>query len=215
MVGRRSTPPNTGRAQGVALQGDRSLLCVVGKRLGVARMRRLIVGLVALIAFGALGGYVAGAVTKPKPGDQVRGSLASIVVVRSDGQAAIDVATPVDVSSTKFLVTVPKGRQDLFDVRFSGVVAFPAGPTFPVAVDVAVDGIAMTPSSLPAWQGGAVSPIPFQVERAIGPLSAGTYEIGVQMTAINANDHRLVQLLGWTLVAQRTPESAAAPTNAI
>ena len=178
-------------------------------------MRRLIVGLVAVIAFGALGGYVAGAVTKPTPAEQSRGSLAAVVVVRSDRQAAIDVATPVGVSSAKFLVTVPKGRQDLFDVRFSGAASFPGGPTFPVAVDITVDGIVMTPSSLPAWSGAAASPIPFQIERAIGPLPEGTYEFAVQMTAIDPNDHRRVQLLGWTLVAQRTAESAAAPTNAI
>ena len=109
---------------------------------------------------------------------------------------------------------MPNGRQDLFDVRFSGVAGFPGGPTFPVAIDVTVDGIAMTPSGLPAWQGAAVSPLPFQVERAIGPLPSGTYEIGVQLTAINANDHRLVQLLGWTLIAQRTTDNATKVTKA-
>jgi hypothetical protein len=179
-------------------------------------MRRVIVGLVAVILFGALGGYVAGAVTKPKASEpKSKGSLASVVVVRSDTQPAIDIATPTQVSSTNFLLSVPKGRQDLFDIRFSGVASFPDGPTFPAAVDIVVDGISQSPSSLPAWQGSAVSPLPFQVERVVGPLPRGTYQVSVQLTAINANDHRLVQLLGWTLVAQRTTESASAPNNAV
>jgi hypothetical protein len=181
-------------------------------------MRRVIVGLLALIAFGALGGYVAGAVTKPHTAPPTRGSLASVVVIRSEAQSAIDVATPVEVSSSTFLLTVPNGRQDLFDVRFSGVASFPGGSAFPVAVDVTVDGIVMPPSSLPAWQNAAISPLPFQLERAIGPLAPGTYEIGVRLDAINQNDHRLVQLLGWTLVAQRTTDTASTaskPTTAV
>ena len=120
-------------------------------------MRRLVVGLVALIAFGALGGYVAGAVTKGKPAAASQGSLASVVVVRSDAQSAVDVATPLAVPSATIRLTVPKGHQDLFDVRFSGVASFPNGPAFPVAVDVTVDGIAMPPSGLPAWQTAAVA----------------------------------------------------------
>jgi hypothetical protein len=175
-------------------------------------MRRLIVGLAALIAFGGLGGYVAGAVTRGEApaaaAGSAKGSLAALVVVRSDRQAAVDVADPVVVPTAHFSVRVPKGRQDLFDVRFSGVVSFPNGPAVPVVIDVAVDGIAMTPSGLPAWQNATTSPLPFQVERAIGPLPEGTYEIGIQLAGVSRFDHRLVQLLGWTLVAQRTSEAA-------
>jgi hypothetical protein len=171
-------------------------------------MRRLVVGLVALIAFGALGGYVAGAVTKGKPAAASQGSLASLVVVRSDAQRAVDVAAPLAVPSATVRLTVPTGHQDLFDVRFSGVASFPNGPAFPVAVDVTVDGIAMPPSGLPAWQNAAASPVPFQLERAIGPLNAGTYDIGIVLSGAPDN-HQLVQLLGWTLVSQRTTESAA------
>jgi hypothetical protein len=176
-------------------------------------MRRLMVGLVALVVVGALGGFVAGAVTKSTPPAAATsdGSLASIVVVRSDEQAPVDVATPVAIDSARFRLTVPKGRRDLFDVRFSGAASFPNGASFPVAIDVTVDGIAMPPSSLPAWQNGVTPPIPFQVERALGPLASGTYDIGVQIMG-NPNDHREVQLLGWTLVAQRTPEKDTGPT---
>jgi hypothetical protein len=175
-------------------------------------MRRLIVGLIALIAFGALGGYVAGAVTKPRPDAAPTGSLASLVVIRSDAQAAVDVSQPVEVASADFRLSVPRGHQDLFDVRFSGVASFPNGPAFPVAVDITVDGIAMTPSGLPAWQNATLSPVPFQVERAIGPLPAGTYDIGVRLTGASRFDHRAVQLLGWTLVSQRTTEAASRAT---
>jgi hypothetical protein len=170
-------------------------------------MRRLIVGLVALVAFCALGGFVAGAVTKTgtAAASSADGSLASVVVVRSDQQSPIDVATPVAVQKADFRITVPKGRRDLFDVRFSGAVSFPSGASFPVAIDVTIDGISMPPASLPAWQSGVAPPLPFQVERALGPLAPGTYDVGIQLHA-NANDHRLVQLLGWTLLAQRTPQ---------
>ena len=41
------------------------------------------------------------------------------------------------------------------------------------------------------------------LERAIGPLISGTYRIGITLTGGNANDHRTVQLLGWTLVSER------------
>jgi hypothetical protein len=176
-------------------------------------MRRLVVGLVALIAFGALGGYVAGAVTKDNPAAASSdGRLASLVVVRSDAQSAVDVAAPLAVPSATVRLTVPKGHHDVFDVRFSGVVSFPNGPAFPVAVDVTVDGIAMPPSGLPAWQTAAASPLPFQLERAIGPLNPGTYDIGILLTGAPDN-HQLVQLLGWTLVAQRTSESAASASS--
>jgi hypothetical protein len=178
-------------------------------------MRRLIVGLVALIAFGALGGYVAGAVTRARPPGAANGSLAAVVVIRSDTQAAVDVAAPVAVPSASFLLSVPKGRQDLVDVRFSGVASFPGGSAFPVALDVTVDGIAMPPSGLPAWQNASASPLPFQLERAIGPLPSGTYEIGIQLTGASRFDHRMVQLLGWTLVSQRTTELAARATTAV
>ena len=114
----------------------------------------------------------------------------------------------VAISSAELVLTVPKGKQDLFDVRFSGVVAYPDGPSFPVAVDVTVNGIAMPPSELPAWPSGAASPIPFQLERAIGPLISGTYHIGIVLTGADATDHRPLQLLGWTLVSQRTSENA-------
>ncbi len=170
-------------------------------------MRRLVVGLVALVTVGALGGYLAGAVTKAKSADAAEGSLASVVVVRSDAQSAVDVAAPFVVPSATIEVTVPAGHRDLFDIRFSGVASFPNGPAFPVNVDVSVDGIAMPPSGLPAWQSGAVSPVPFQLERAIGPLAPGTYEVGIVLTGAPQN-HQPVQLLGWTLLAQRTSESA-------
>ena len=45
-----------------------------------------------------------------------------------------------------------------------------------VEFDVTVDGIAMPPSGLPAWQATG-SPLPFQLERAIGPLTPGTYDL--------------------------------------
>jgi len=176
-------------------------------------MRRLVVGLVAVVAFGAVGGYVAGAVTKSQPTDAALGSLASLVVVRSDAQPAVDVAAPFAVPSATVRLTVPKGHQDLFDVRFSGVADFPNGPVFPVAVDVTVDGIAMPPSGLPAWQIAAASPLPFELERAIGPLAPGTYDLGIVLTGANRTDHELVQLLGWTLVSQRTTESASHATS--
>jgi hypothetical protein len=180
-------------------------------------MRRLMVGLVALVSFGVVGGYVAGAVTRPTTAEVVeaRGSLAEIAVVRSGPQQPVDVSAPLAVSSAELLVTVPEGKQDLFDVRFSGVVSYPQGLSFPVAVDVTVNGIAMPPSELPAWSSGASSPIPFQLERAIGPLIAGTYRIGITMTGANANDHRTVRLLGWTLVSQRTSENAKAHGPAV
>jgi hypothetical protein len=170
-------------------------------------MRRLFVGLVALIAFCALGGFVAGAVMKTGAAatGSADGSLASVVVVRSDQQPPIDVSTPVAVDKATFRLTVPRGRRDLFDVRFSGAASFPNGASFPVAIDVTIDGISMPPASLPAWQNGVAPPLPFQVERALGPLAPGTYDVGIQLHA-NANDHRLVQLLGWTLLAQRTPQ---------
>jgi hypothetical protein len=175
-------------------------------------MRRLVVGLVALVAFGALGGYMAGAVTKAKPADAAEGSLASLVVVRSDAQSAVDVSVPLAVPSATVRLTVPNGHKDLFDVRFSGVASFPSGPAFPVAVDVSVDGIAMPPSGLPAWQTGASSPLPFQLERAIGPLAPGTYNIGIVLSGAPEN-HELVQLLGWTLVSQRTTEAAGSTVS--
>jgi hypothetical protein len=178
-------------------------------------MRRLIVGLIALIAFGALGGYVAGAVTRTQPSGAEPGSLAAISVARSDTQPAVDVSEPVAVPSAEFRLTVPAGRQDLFDVRFSGVVSLPDGPAFPVAVDVTVDGIAMPPSGLPAWQDATSSRPPFELERAIGPLAAGTYDIGIQLTGASRSDHRLMQLLGWTLVAQRTTEPASRAQAAV
>jgi hypothetical protein len=177
-------------------------------------MRRVIVGLVALVAFGALGGYVAGAVTRSDrpPGSTSQGSLASVVVARSDAQSALDASTAVAVPSAKFTLTVPHGRHDLFDVRFSGAASFPDGSSFPVAIDVTIDGIAMPPSSLPAWQNGVVPPIPFQIERALGPLAPGTYDIGIELHA-NPDDHRPVQLLGWTLVAQRTAQQDSGSTT--
>lgn len=173
-------------------------------------MRRLMVGLVALVAFGAVGGYVAGAATRPTSPAlaPTQGSLAELAVVRSGPQSPVDGATPRVVSSAELVVSVPDGKQDLFDVRFSGVVSYPDGPSFPVAVDVTVDGIAMPPSELPAWPSGAASPIPFQLERAIGPLISGTYHIRVRLTGANANDHRPLQFLGWTLISQRTSENA-------
>jgi hypothetical protein len=177
-------------------------------------MRRLVVGLVMLITVGALGGYVAGAVTKATPPpDAARGSLASLVVVRSDAQAAVDVSSPFAVPSASFRLTVPKGHRDLFDIRFSGDVTFPGGPAFPVAIDVAIDGIAMPPSGLPAWQTATVSPVPFQIERAIGPLAEGTYDVGIVLSGASAYNHQPVQLLGWTLVSQRTSESASTPIS--
>jgi hypothetical protein len=179
-------------------------------------MRRLTVGLVALVAFGLVGGYVAGAVTRPSaPTETLTGSVAEIAVVRSPAQSPIDVAAPVAISSAELVVSVPKGKQDLFDVRFSGVVAFPEGAAFPVAVDVTVDGIAMPPSELPAWTSDAASPIPFQLERAIGPLAPGTYRIGIQMTGVDSTDHRTLQLMGWTLVSQRTSEKQSRTTTAV
>lgn len=179
-------------------------------------MRRLMVGFVALVAFGLLGGYVAGAVTRPStPAETGAGSLAAIAVVRSPAQPPVDVAAPVAVPNAELVVRVPKGKQDLFDVRFSGVVAFPEGASFPVAVDVTVDGIAMPPSELPAWSSGAASPIPFQLERALGPLSPGTYRIAIQLTGANAADHRSLQLMGWTLVSQRTSETESRASTAV
>jgi len=173
-------------------------------------MRRLALGLVAFVVFAALGGYMAGAVTRaPHSTARSDGSLASVVVIRSDRQAAVDVSTPAPVDSAHFRLTVPEGHRDLFDVRFSGVASFPGGSSFPVAIDVTIDGIAMPPSSLPAWQNGVVPPVPFQVERALGPLAPGTYDVGIQIMGM-ANDHRLVQLLGWTLLSQRTSQTAAA-----
>jgi hypothetical protein len=178
-------------------------------------MRRMLVGLVALIAFCALGGLVAGAVTKTDQPAAPAGSLASVVVARSDQQSPVDAATPVAVENAAFRLTVPEGRHDLFDVRFSGAASFPSGASFPVAIDVTIDGIAMPPSSLPAWQNGVNPPIPFQVERALGPLAPGTYDIGIQLHG-NPNDHRQVQLLGWTLLAQRTPQKDfGAPTQSV
>ena len=179
-------------------------------------MRRLMIGLVALVAFGLLSGYVAGAVTRPStPAVTRTGSLAAIAVVRSPAQAPIDVAAPVAVANAELVVTVPKGKQDLFDVRFSGVVAFPEGASFPVVVDVTVDGIAMPPSELPAWTNDVASPIPFQLERALGPLAPGTYRIGIQMTGVDSTDHRSVQLMGWTLVSERTSEDEFHATTAV
>lgn len=179
-------------------------------------MRRLVVGLVALVTFGALGGYVAGAVTRPATGTgSVGGSLAEIAVVRSGPQSPVDVTSRVAVAGAEVVVRVPSGRQDLFDVRFSGAVSYPDGPSFPVAVDVTVEGIAMPPAELPAWASAAASPIPFQLERAIGPLAPGTYRIGIQLTGANASDHRPVQMLGWTLVAQRTTDHPSASTGAV
>jgi hypothetical protein len=179
-------------------------------------MRRLMVGLVALVAFGALGGYVAGAVTRSATATGwVAGSLAEVAVVRSGAQSPVDVTSPLALPGAQLVVRVPSGRQDLFDVRFSGVVSYPDGPSFPVAVDVTVDGIAMPPAELPAWASGAPSPIPFQLERAIGPLASGTYRIGIQLIGASASGHRPVQMLGWTLVAQRTTDHASAPTDAV
>jgi hypothetical protein len=179
-------------------------------------MRRLMVVLAALVAFGILSGYVAGAVTRPSTNPEtLTGSLAEIAVVRSPAQAPIDVAAPVAVANAELIVSVPKGKQDLFDVRFSGAVAFPEGASFPVAVDVTVDGIAMPPSQLPAWPAGAASPIPFHLERALGPLAPGTYRIGIRMTGSDATDHRSVQLTGWTLVSQRTSEDESRATTAV
>jgi hypothetical protein len=179
-------------------------------------MRRSVVGLVALIAFGALGGYVAGAVTRPATADgSVAGSLAEVAVVRSGPQSPVDVTSGVTVSGAELVVSVPSGRHDLFDVRFSGVVSYPAGPSTHVAVDVTVEGIAMPPSQLSAWPSAAASPIPFQLERVIGPLASGTYRIGIQMTGASASEHRPVQLLGWTLVAQRTSDLASPATAAV
>jgi hypothetical protein len=176
-------------------------------------MRRLLVGLVALIAFGALGGYAVGAVSRAKPGEVARGSLAATLVIRSGSQGAVDVSQSVAVASADFKLTVPNGHQDLFDVRFSGAVSFPNGQAFPVAIDVVVDGVAMDPSGLPAWQNATTSELPFQVERAIGPLAAGTYDVSIQLTGANRFNHGLVQLLGWTLVSQRTTEAATRATS--
>ena len=82
-------------------------------------MRRLMVGLVALVAFGVLGGYVAGAVTRSSAtAETLTGSLAEIAIVRSPAQAPIDVAAPVAVANAELVVSVPKGKQDVFDVRF-------------------------------------------------------------------------------------------------
>jgi hypothetical protein len=179
-------------------------------------MRRLMVGLVVLVVFGALGGYVAGAVTRPATvAGSVTGSLAEVAVVRSGLQSPVDVTSRVAVSGAELVVSVPNGRQDLFDVRFSGVVSYPDGPSFPVAVDVTVDGIAMPPSDLPAWASAATSAIPFQLERAIGPLASGTYRIGIQMSGASASDHRPVQLLGWTLIAHRTTAHESRTTAAV
>jgi hypothetical protein len=170
-------------------------------------MRRLMVGLVALVGVGVLGGYVAGAATRSStPAETLRGSLAEIAIVRSPSQSPIDVAAPVAVANAELVVSVPKGKQDLFDVRFSGAVAFPAGVSFPVAVDVTVNDVAMPPSELPAWSSNLASPMPFHIERALGPLAPGTYRIGIRMTNANANDHRALQLMGWTLVSERTSE---------
>jgi hypothetical protein len=178
-------------------------------------MRRLMVGLVVLIACCALGGLVAGAVTRTDQPTGPAGSLASVVVARSDQQPPIDLSTPIAVDDAAFRLTVPDGRHDLFDVRFSGAASFPDGASFPVAIDVTIDGIAMPPSSLPAWQNGVTPPIPFQIERALGPLAPGTYDIGIQLHA-NPNDHRQVQLLGWTLLAQRTPQKdSGAPAQSV
>jgi hypothetical protein len=180
-------------------------------------MRGLMVGLVALIAFGLCGGYVAGAVTRPSTpaNEALTGSLAEIAVVRSEAQSPVEVSTPTGVASAVLVVTVPEGKQDLFAVRFSGVVSYPDGPSFPVAVDVTVNGIAMPPSELQAWPSGAASPIPFQLERAIGPLISGTYRIGIVLTGSDATDHRTLQLLGWTLVSQRTSETARSGSAAV
>jgi hypothetical protein len=82
-------------------------------------------------------------------------------------------------------------------------------------VDVTVNGIAMPPSELPAWSSAAASPIPFQLERAIGPLVSGTYRIGIVLTGADATDHRQLQLLGWTLVSQRTSEDASRESTAV
>jgi hypothetical protein len=179
-------------------------------------MRRLMVGLVALVAFGVLGGYVAGAVTRqPTPAENLSGSLAEIAVVRSPAQAPIDVAAPVAIANAELVVSVPKDKQDLFDVRFSGAVAFPAGVSFPVAVDVTVNDIAMPPSELPAWSGNTASPIPFHIERALGPLAPGTYRIGIRMTGVDSTEHRALQLMGWTLVSERTSEDETHATEAV
>jgi hypothetical protein len=179
-------------------------------------MRRLMVGLVALVAFGVLGGYVAGAVTRSStPAEAVTGSLAEIAVVRSPAQAPIDVAAPVAVANAELVVSVPKGKQDLFDVRFSGAAAFPEGASFPVAVDVTVNDVAMPPSELPAWSGDVVSPIPFHLERALGPLAPGTYRIGIRMTGADSTDHRSLQLMGWTLVSERTSEDESHAAAAV
>ena len=95
-------------------------------------MRRLMVGLVALIAFGVCGGYVAGAATRPStPEEKLTGSLAEIAVVRSGPQSPVDVSTALGVSSAELVVSVPEGKQDLFDVRFSGVVSYPDGRASP------------------------------------------------------------------------------------
>ncbi len=177
-------------------------------------MRRLVVGLVALIAFGALGGYVAGAVTRSGTDAAGAGSRADLVVVRSGPQSALDVSAPLQVPSATVTVTVPSNHEDVFDIRFSGVVAYPGGPSFPVAVDVTVDGFAIQPSGLPAWPSASVSPLPFQLERAVGPLPSGTYQIGIQLTGANANDRRPLQLLGWTLVAERTGQHASNSSDA-
>ena len=150
-----------------------------------------------------------------RPRKTLTGSLAEIAVVRSGPQSSVDVSAAVGVSGAELVVSVPEGKQDLFDVRFSGVVSYPDGPSFPVAVDVTVNGIAMPPSELPAWPSEAASPIPFQLERAIGPLITGTYHIGIVLTGADATDHRPLQLLGWTLVSQRTSETAAGDTTAV
>jgi hypothetical protein len=179
-------------------------------------MRRLMIGLVALIAIGGFGGYVAGAATQSSaPTESLTGSLAEVAVVRSEAQSPVDVTAPLAVPDAELVVSVPEGRQDLFDVRFSGVVSYPEGAGFPVAVDVTVNGIAMPPSELPAWSSAAASPIPFQLERAIGPLVSGTYRIGIVLTGADATDHRQLQLLGWTLVSQRTSDNASRESTAV
>ena len=179
-------------------------------------MRRLMIGLAALVATGVCGGFAVGAVTRPAaPAEAPAGSLAEIAVVRSGPQAPVEVSTPTAVSSAELVVSVPDGKQDLFDVRFSGVVAYPEGTNFPVTVDVTVNGIAMPPSELPAWSNDATSPIPFQIERALGPLISGTYHIGIVLTGTSATDRQPLQLLGWTLVSQRTSESAQRDSAAV
>ena len=91
-------------------------------------------------------------------------------------------------------------------VRYLGI---DPGLSGALAIVETVDGIAMTPAGLPAWQTGALSPVPFQVERAIGPLAPGTYDVGVQLSGGSQYSHQLLQLTGWTLVSQRTSERAS------